>query len=101
MPGALWRDPKAACPGEPHDGTDVLGGLGEHDGTRMLVGWAALRIRALPRALGWLGVVTGAAGVATVLPAADVFESIFGLGLLVWFTWAGVVLIRGSSLRSR
>jgi hypothetical protein len=35
------------------------------------------------------------AGILTVVPAlADVFTSVFGLGFIVWFTWAGIVMLR-------
>ena len=37
----------------------------------------------------------GAVGTATVVPAAaELNTSLFGLGLIVWFTWLGVVLRR-------
>jgi hypothetical protein len=37
MTGALRRHPVVVCRGHAHDGADVGGGLGEHDGARALV----------------------------------------------------------------
>lgn len=61
----------------------------------MLVSFAALQRRALPGALNYLGITVGVAGILTLVPNLDLFESIFGLGLLVWFVWVGVVMLRG------
>ena len=59
------------------------------------VGLAALRTRALPAGLGGLALGLGAVGTVTVVPAAaELNTSVFGLGLIVWFTWVGVVLHR-------
>lgn len=75
-------------------GVELPGGL-----WALLVSWAGMRAGVLPRALGWLGVAAGAAGVATVLPRADALEAVFGLGLLVWFAGMGAVLLRRPRLR--
>jgi hypothetical protein len=67
----------------------------------LLIGLAALRARELPRALNYLGVVAGVAGILTVVPALEVLGAvevlglIFGLGLIVWFVWLGIVMLRG------
>lgn len=63
----------------------------------LLVGWAALRARELPRALNYLGVVIGVLGLLTVVPALDVLGPVFGLGLIVWFVWLGIIMLRGSA----
>lgn len=59
-----------------------------------LVSLAAHRAGALPRALNALGAVVGVAGVLTLAPVTDVFETVFGLGMIVWFAWTGIVLLR-------
>ena len=67
---------------------DALGGGIEVAGAfwAAAVGLAALRTRALP---------AGLVGPVTVVPAAaELNTSVFGLGLIVWFTWLGVVLYR-------
>lgn len=71
-------------------GVEVVGGLWV-----LLVSWAALRAGGLPRALNLLGCVIGAAGIVTVVPALGGLGAIFGLGLIVWFAWVGLVMLRG------
>ena len=61
----------------------------------LLLSWAALRSGGLPKALSYLGVLVGIAGILTVVPGlADVLTSAFGLGFIVWFAWAGIVMLR-------
>ena len=60
----------------------------------ILVSWAALRSGTLPRSLNYLGLVSGAAGLVTVVPPLEEVGLIFGLGLIVWFVWLGVVMLR-------
>lgn len=63
----------------------------------LLVSWAALRTGGLPRALNYLGMVIGAAGILTVVPAlGEPGGIVFGLGLIVWFVGVGIVMLRGS-----
>ncbi len=76
---------------------DSLGGGIEVAGAlwAAAVGFAALRSRALSAGLGGLALGLAAVGMATVVPfAAEVATSIFGLGLIVWFTWLGLALRR-------
>lgn len=58
----------------------------------LLLSWAALRARELPRRLNYLGVVIGVAGILEVvlLPA---LAAVYGLGLIIWFVWLGIVLL--------
>ncbi len=71
-------------------GNEIVGGLWV-----LLVSWAALRTGALPTALNYLGVVASVAGILTVVPAlGDVGGAVFGLGLIGWFFWLGIVLLR-------
>jgi hypothetical protein len=61
----------------------------------LLVSWTALRAGELPRALNYLGVAAGVAGVLTVIPALDVLVTVFELGLFVWFVWwLGIAVFR-------
>lgn len=76
---------------------DALGGGIEVVGALWVavVGAAIVRSRTLSAALGGLALGLAAVGVATLIPAAaDAATSLFGLGLLVWFTWVGVSLSR-------
>ncbi|MDY7102299.1 MAG: DUF4386 family protein [Actinomycetota bacterium] len=76
--------------------TNGLGGGNELAGGIwvLLVSVAALQTRALPRSLNVLGIVSAAAGLVTVVPGLEDVGLIFGLGLIVWFTWLGAVLVR-------
>jgi hypothetical protein len=73
-------------------GNEIVGGLWV-----LLLSWAALRAGGLPRALNYLGVLSGVAGILTLVPALEMIGFIFGLGVLVWFVWVGIVMLRGSS----
>jgi len=70
---------------------EVVGGI-----WILLVTWATLRAGRHPRALNYLGVVVGVAGVLTVVPALDVLVTVFELGQFVWVVWLGIVWFRGS-----
>ncbi len=65
----------------------------------LLVTWGALLAGRLPKSLNYLGVVIGMAGILTVVPALEALEvlgAVFGLGLIAWFIWLGVVMLRSS-----
>lgn len=76
---------------------DALGGGIEVAGAlwAAVVGFAALRTRALSAGLGGLALGLATVGMATVVPvASEAATSIFGLGLILWFTWLGFALRR-------
>jgi len=63
----------------------------------LLTSWAALRTRALPRGLNFLGLVIGVPGVVSMfLPSANELAYAFGLGIIVWWIWLGITLLRRS-----
>ena len=77
-------------------------GLGNNGGETMvkavwflLLSWVALRARELPKVLNYLGVVIGIAGILSVVlqPALAV---VYGLGLIIWLVWLGIVMLRTS-----
>lgn len=70
-------------------GNEIVGGLWV-----VLLSVAALRSGALPKALSYLGLVAGSAGVITLAPPLTDVGAVFGLGLIVWFVWLGIVLLR-------
>jgi len=71
-------------------GIELPGGL-----WALLISVAALRTGTLPKALNYLGVVIGVAGILMLVPAlAEPGSAIFGLGFIVWFIAAGIVMVR-------
>lgn len=75
-------------------GGELLGGL-----WFLLLSAVAHRANVLPRALNWLGVVIGAAGILSVVPALSGLEVVFELLQIAWFFWLGVVMVRGLDRR--
>ena len=68
----------------------------------LLVSLAALRAGVLPKALNYLGVVMAVAGLITIVPALETVGAVFGLGLIVWLAWLGIVMYRDNpSLKPR
>ena len=54
----------------------------------LLVSWAALRAGELPKALNYLGVVLGVAGILSTIPALFLMLAlVFGMGNIVWTIW--------------
>lgn len=70
-------------------GNEIVGGIWV-----LLVSWAGLSSGRLPKALNYLGLVVGAAGMLTTLPPLGELAAVFGLGQIVWFAWLGVFMLR-------
>jgi hypothetical protein len=71
-------------------GVEVVGGIWV-----VLLSVAALRNGGLPRAFSYFGLLVGAAGLVTVVPAlGEMGGIVFGLTQIVWFAWLGIVLLR-------
>ena len=62
----------------------------------LLLSWAAARARALPRILNFLGGVVGGAGFLSVVLAVPALTAVYGLGLIIWLGWLGIVMLRRS-----
>ncbi len=73
-------------------GNEMLGGL-----WMLLISWAALQARGLPKSLNYLGLGIGAAGILSALPRLGNVGLIFGLGQIVWFVALGIIMLRQSS----
>jgi hypothetical protein len=86
---AAWQAIEPVAQGLGGSGGEMLGGLWV-----LLVSLAALRTAALPKALNWLGVAIGAAGVLSVVPALQDLKYGFGLLQIAWFVWLGVTMLR-------
>lgn len=70
-------------------GIEFLGGVWV-----LLISFVALQARKLNKALSYLGVLIGVAGIVSALPGLRDVGMIFGLGQIVWFIWLGVVMLR-------
>jgi hypothetical protein len=68
---------------------EILGGI-----WTLLVSLAALRTIGLPKALNILGLLVGAVGIITIIPALNDMPGIFGIGQIVWFVWLGIMFLR-------
>ncbi|MEM8859690.1 MAG: DUF4386 family protein [Chloroflexota bacterium] len=60
----------------------------------LLASWAALKVGALNKPLNILGLIIGISGIVTVAPVLYEAGTVFGLGFIIWFAWAGVVMLR-------
>jgi hypothetical protein len=61
----------------------------------LLVSWAALRAGLLPKGLNFLGLAIGIQGIlSTALPAFTELGLVFGMGIILWWIWLGIVLLR-------
>ena len=89
---AAWQAIEPVAQGLGGSGGELLGGL-----WILLVSVAALRTGGLPKALNWLGVAIGAAGVISVVPALNDVAYGFGLLQIVWFAWLGIALLRSTT----
>lgn len=78
----------------------ITNGLGNANGEilggpwTLLVSLAALRADGLPKGLKFLGLLVGAVGIITIIPALNALVGVFGLGQIIWFAWLGIVLLR-------
>jgi hypothetical protein len=71
---SVWQAVEPVAQGLGGSGGELLGGLWV-----LLVSAAALSAHKLPRPLGWLGVVIGAAGVLSVVPVLRELAYVFGM----------------------
>lgn len=85
-----WQGFETVAAGLSNGNGEILGGL-----FTLLVSLAALRGGGLPRALNYLGLLVGAVGVITLVPALADLTGVFGLSQMIWFAWLGVALLRG------
>lgn len=70
-------------------GNELIGGLWV-----LLASWAALQAGWLPKALNILGLLLGVVGIASIVPASSDAVIVFGPGMIVWFAWVGVAMLR-------
>lgn len=85
----VWQAIEPVAMGLGGAGGEILGGLWV-----LLVSVVALRSGLLPKALDWLGIGIGAAGILSVIPPLHDIGMVYGLLQILWLVWLGVVLIR-------
>jgi hypothetical protein len=88
---AAWQAIGPVAEGLGGAGGEILGGLWV-----MLVSWAALRTKTMPRTLGWLGLAIGVIGILSVFPPLRDAAMVFGLLQIVWLVWTGIVMLRAT-----
>jgi hypothetical protein len=86
----VWLVIASVCDGI-GGGNEILGGLWV-----LLISWVALRAGEFPRALNYLGIVIGVAGIISALPGLGAAGMIFGLVQIVWFVWLGIIMLHSS-----
>jgi hypothetical protein len=89
---AAWQAIEPVAQGLGGSGGELLGGLWV-----LLASVVALRTGGLPKALNWLGVAIGAAGILSVVPVLKDLAFGFGLLQIVWFAWLGIVMLRATA----
>ncbi|MGF1696601.1 hypothetical protein L4C54_13080 [Vibrio lamellibrachiae] len=70
-------------------GVEVVGGIWV-----LLISWVAMRHSALTKAVNYVGLVVGCAGLLTIIPAFTDLGAIFGLGQIAWFVLLGIYMLR-------
>jgi Domain of unknown function (DUF4386) len=91
-----WRSVEPVALALGGAGGELLGGLWV-----LMVSAVVVRGDRLPRRLGWLGLVIGVIGIASVLPPLSDATVAFGLLQIVWFAWlAGVLLTTKATART-
>lgn len=68
-------------------GVEIVGGL-----WMLLISFAAVRSNEFTKALNYLGMLVGIAGLLTIAPPLTGLGAIFGLGQIVWFICVGPLL---------
>jgi hypothetical protein len=88
-----WVAIESVADGLGSAGGEILGGTWV-----LLVSWAALRGSGFSRALNYLGIVVGVAGIISAIPVIGApGTAIFGLGKIVWSLWLGIVMLRSQT----
>lgn len=72
-------------------GVEIVGGL-----WMLLISFAALRLNEFTKALNYLGMLAGTAGLLTIAPPLADLGAAFGIGQILWFLWIGLVLFRSA-----
>lgn len=92
-----WQAIEIVANGLGNGNGEILGGL-----WALLVSLAALRAGGLPKGLNIIGLLVGAVGILSLIPAlTSALTGVFGLSQIIWFVWLGIVLPRRAPLPER
>ena len=87
-----WQGIESVASGLGNGNGEILGGL-----WALLVSLAALRVGEFSKGLNILGMLVGAVGIISLIPAlTDLMIGIFGMSQMIWFVWLGIVLLRNN-----
>lgn len=85
-----WQVIETVTTGLGNGDGEILGGL-----MTLLICRTTLRIAGVPRLLSYIGLLAGAAGVLSLVPALnETLVGVFGIAQVVWFMGMGAVLLR-------
>ena len=86
-----WQGIEAVAAGLGNGNGEILGGIWV-----LLVSVVGLRTGGLTKGLNRLGLLVGAVGIISLIPAfTEILTGIFGVGQMVWFVRLGIALMRG------
>lgn len=87
-----WQAIESVANGLGNANGEILGGIWV-----LLVSIAGLRVGGLPKTLNILGLLVGAVGIVSLVPAlTGTLGPVFGLTQIIWFIWLGLVLLRSN-----
>ncbi len=83
----VWLVIESVCDGI-GGGNELLGGV-----WMLLISWAALKAGRFHKALNYLGILVGVAGILSAFPYLGDAGLVFGVIQIVWFIWLGIVML--------
>ncbi|GAB4250299.1 MAG: hypothetical protein Tsb0034_29550 [Ekhidna sp.] len=69
-------------------GVEVVGGV-----WMLIISTDFLKSNQLSKAINWLGIIVGLAGIISMVPGLSDAGAVFGLLQIVWFIWLGVLMM--------
>ncbi|NQZ75856.1 MAG: DUF4386 family protein [Ekhidna sp.] len=69
-------------------GVEVVGGV-----WMLIISAALLKSNQLSKAINWLGIIVGLAGIISMVPGLSDAGAVFGLLQIVWFIWLGILML--------
>jgi hypothetical protein len=87
---ALWASTNLVSSGLSGNG-EIVGGS-----WMFLASLAAMRTKSLPAVLNILGFAVAAVGFSSAVPALKDLAAAFGLGQIIWCSWLGIILLKGT-----